>query len=230
MRMRLPEEGIDFHRLSEQVYTTLLQAIADHQIRPGERLVLDDLAARLKVSRTPIRDALSRLAAEGLVKPNGRRGFYMTSLSAQELTHLYDLRLMCELHAVEKGAATVPDGLLAKMRAAADEFARLTSCGDPDPTVRVLYTLRDRELHQLIVDMAQNPHLTEFFKRLSIHIHSLRAGLGPDAPNVPGANRSEHAAILEALQRRDREAAKEAARVHLQNAEKRALAALALEQ
>lgn len=48
--MRLPQEGIDFRRLSEQVYTTLLQAIADHEIRPGERLVLDELAAQLKVS------------------------------------------------------------------------------------------------------------------------------------------------------------------------------------
>ncbi len=230
MQMRLPQECIDFRRLSEQVYTTLLQAIADHQIKPGERLVLDDLAAQLKVSRTPIRDALSRLAAEGLVQPNGRRGFSMTSLSARDLTHLYDLRLMCELHAVERGAATASDETLEKMQTAADEFARLSSSAGSDPTIRVLYTLRDREFHQLIVGLGQNPNLTDFFERLSIHIHSLRAGLGPDGPNVPIANRAEHGAILQALRRRDTAAAKEATRIHLQNAEKRALAALQLEQ
>ena len=124
--MCLPQRGIDFRRLSEQVYTIILQAIADHQIRPGARLVLDDLAAQLKGSRTPIPDAFSRLAAEGLVQPNGRRGFYMTTLSARDLTHLYDLRLMCELHAVERKAATASDETLEKMQAADDDFARLS--------------------------------------------------------------------------------------------------------
>ena len=58
--------------------------------------MLDDLAAQLRVSRTPVREALSRLATEGLVKPVGSRGLCVTSLTAADLRNLSDLRLVCE--------------------------------------------------------------------------------------------------------------------------------------
>jgi len=227
MQTLAPPIRDDFRRLSEHVYTIILQAIADHRIRPGERLVLDELAAQLNVSRTPIRDALSRLTAEGLVQPRGRRGLYMTSLSAKELTNLYELRRMCELFAVEKGAASAPSEIIDQMEAAAEGFARLAR--SDDLSARVSYTLKDREFHRLLVSLGRNPALSEFFERLSIHTHSLRAGLGPDAPGVPRANQLEHAAILKALRERDTAAAVEATRTHLINAERRAVGALDLE-
>ncbi len=220
--------GDDFRRLSEHVYTIILQGIADHQIRPGERLVLDDLATQLNVSRTPIRDALSRLTAEGLVQPRGRRGLYMTSLTAGELRNLYELRRMCELFAVEKGTAAASDGIIDGMEAAAAEFTRLAN--SDDHTARVSYTLQDREFHRLLVSLADNPALSDFFERLSIHTHSLRAGLGPNAPAIPRANQIEHAAILEGLRKGDTAATVKATGTHLINAESRAVAALESEQ
>ncbi len=228
MRTLAPPIRDDFRRLSEHVYTIILQAIADHRIRPGERLVLDEIAAQLNVSRTPIRDALSRLVAEGLVQPRGRRGLYMTSLSAEELANLFELRRMCELFAVEKGTTTASDEIIDKMQAAADEFVRLAN--SEDPAARVSYTLQDRELHRLLVSLGRNPALSELFERLSIHTHSLRAGLGPGAPAIPKANQIEHAEILKALRRRDTTATVEATRTHLINAETRAVAALESEQ
>ena len=228
MRTLAPPIRDDFRRLSEHVYTIILQAIADHRIRPGERLVLDELAAQLNVSRTPIRDALSRLTAEGLVQPRGRRGLYLTSLTTQELTNLYELRRMCELFAVEKGAASAPIEIIDEMEAAAEGFARLAR--SEDLSARVSYTLKNREFHRLLVSLGRNPALSEFFERLSIHTHGLRAGLGPNAPAIPKANQLEHAAILEALRRRDTAATVEATRTHLINAESRAVAALESEQ
>lgn len=227
MRTLGPPIRDDFRRLSEHVYTIILQAIADHRIRPGERMVLDELAAQLNVSRTPIRDALSRLTAEGLVQPRGRRGLYMTSLSAEELRNLFEMRRMCELFAVEKGAASASDEIVERMESAASEFTRLA--GSEDLSARVSYTLQDRELHRLLVSLAQNPALSELFERLSIHTHSLRAGLGPGAPTIPMANQIEHAAILKALRERDTAAAVEATRTHLINAQARAVAALEME-
>ena len=84
-------------------------------------------------------------------------------------------------------------------------------------------------MHRLLVSLGRNPALSEFFERLSIHTHGLRAGLGLDAPGIPKANQIEHAAILKALRERDTAAAVEAPRTHLINAERRALAALELE-
>ncbi len=152
----------------------------------------------------------------------------MTSLSADELRNLYEMRRMCELFAVEKGTVTVSDEIVDKMKAAAEEFARLAN--SEDSAARVSYTLQDREFHRLLVSLGRNPALSEFFEHLSIHTHGLRAGLGPGAPEVPKANQIEHAAILKAVQERDTAAAVEATRTHLINAQTRAVAALEMEQ
>ena len=125
----IPPVGAEYKSLSEQVYGALLQAIVDRRIRPGERLVLDDLAAQSKVSRTPIRDALSRLAAEGLVQPYGRRGFCVTALSVDDMDNLYDLRLMCELYAVEKGIDTLSPQVLSRVETLAEECAEQVRLG-----------------------------------------------------------------------------------------------------
>src|SRR4051812_37861160 len=76
MRSVVAPVGVRFRHLDHHVYGELLNAIIDGRLAPGTRLVLDDLADQLKVSRTPIRDALGRLSSEGLVRRVGRQGLY----------------------------------------------------------------------------------------------------------------------------------------------------------
>ncbi len=227
-RSVVPPIGQEFHTLTQHVYKALLQAIADRKIKPGERLRLDGLAAQLKVSRTPIRDALSRLVAEGLVRPSGRRGLCVTRLAAEELIDLYDLRLMCELYAVEKGFENVTPDLLATLEKWAAEIVRVS--GSPNPSDRLAQSLADREFHVLLLGLARNPRLMELYDRLNIHIHAVRVGPSPLTTEERRAvNAREHAAILAALRRRDLPSVKEALGRHILAARTRAIESLKLE-
>jgi DNA-binding GntR family transcriptional regulator len=222
MRSVVPPVGEDFRFLDGYVYDALLEAIVQRRLLPGDRLVLDDLAEQLKVSRTPVRDALSRLASEGLVAREGRRGFTITTLSPQELAELYDLRLMCELHAIEKGIADASSDLLTEMTQAVERCVRFHETGN-----RLAAMLNDREFHQLLVTLGHNQRLTELVARLNIHIQTMRAGDSPSS----GANdrahwETEHLAIVGAIRSGDLEAAQQAIRVHINGAAERAIASL----
>ncbi len=224
----VPPIGEGFRSLSEQVYGALLGAIAERRIRAGERLLLDDLSAQLKVSRTPIRDALNRLAAEGLVQPAGRRGFCVTFPSRDELLNLYDLRLMYELYAVEKGIGNLTPELLRRLEQLADEAARLNAFADP--ANKLAQRLTDRNFHLLLVGLAENPKLTALYGRLNIHIQTVRLDLGTiDPDGLPAINQAEHSAIVAALRAGDVDAARAAVRAHVENARARAMAALDLD-
>jgi GntR family transcriptional regulator, rspAB operon transcriptional repressor len=223
----VPRVGQQFQSLSQQVYAALLNAIAHRSIRPGERLRLDRLAAELGVSRTPIRDALSRLAAEGLVQPAGRTALRVTQLGTQDLAHLYDLRLMCELYALDKGFGEITPGLIGQLERCSAELVRMGRSVDPDS--RVAMALADRQFHLLLVGLAGNPQLNELYSRLNIHIHGIRVGPSPMLPRARGSvNAREHNAIIQALRAKDLAAAREALSSHIRSGMARALASLRL--
>jgi DNA-binding GntR family transcriptional regulator len=223
----VPQVGQQFQSLSQQVYAALLNAIAHRNIRPGERLRLDRLAAELGVSRTPIRDALSRLAAEGLVQPAGRTALRVTQLGAQDLAHLYDLRLMCELYALSKGFEDPTPGLIEQLERCSTELVRMGRSTSPDS--RVAMALADRQFHLLLVGLARNPQLNEFYARLNIHIHGIRVGPSPMLPRARGSvNAREHNAIIQALRSKKLDAAREALSAHIHNGMARAIESLRL--
>ncbi|MHB1134392.1 MAG: GntR family transcriptional regulator [Chloroflexota bacterium] len=211
--------------LSEQVYSALLAAIVEQRLSPGARLTLDDLAAQLKVSRTPVRDAVARLAMEGLVQPSDRRGFSVTVLGAEALAELFDMRLMCELFAVETGLGRVTPTLLERMESLAHVILVLNR--SEDPTDVIALALKDKALHRMIVGLAGNRRLSELYERLSIHVQTYRVR-SPllRGPAVEAAFRLEHGAIIAALQGGQVGPAKEAVRAHVLNAKQRALRAV----
>ncbi len=224
----VPPVGQD-HSLTSRVYAALLQAITDRRIRPGQHLRLDTLAAQFKVSRTPIRDALSQLVAEGVVQPFGGRGLCVTQLTPDELSHLYDLRLMCELYAVEKGFRDVTPSLITTLEKYAAEISRVS--GSSNPNDRLARSLADREFHVALLGLARNPRLMRLYDQLNIHIHSIR--VGPSALSSDqrlATNSKEHEDILAALRRRDLAAVKRTLRSHIINARARALESLELEK
>jgi DNA-binding GntR family transcriptional regulator len=214
--------GEGFRYLDHYVYDALLDAIVHGRLAPGARLVLDDLAEQLKVSRTPIRDALARLTSEGLVQRVGRKGFTLTTLSPREMNHLYDVRLMCELYAVENGIANATPALLAEMTELAEAGFRALRSANP-----LTASLKDREFHRLLVSLGRNPKLTDLVEQLSIHIQTLRVRPGQEKLEQQRKHyHQEHLAIVKAIRARDVAAAKEAVRHHIVAASHRAVAAL----
>ena len=217
---------LDQRRLSDQVYSEILKAIVEQRTKPGERLVLDEIATQLQVSPTPVRDALCRLAAEGLVQPTGRRGYCVTQMSVEELAELYDLRLMCESYAVEKGMDNLTPETLDRMEELAKECARLATSGSPSD--RLLIAYQDREFHRLIIGLAGNQKLSELFDRLRLHIHAARLGVGPTNPiDARRIYQSQHFRIVAALRSGDLSEVKSEIRQHIEQAHARVATMLA---
>lgn len=93
--------------VSDQVYQYLKDAIIRGELRTGERIVQEDLTRHLHVSRTPVRDALQRLSAEGLVTIKPFHGAVVFELSQNELHELYDIRILMENYAAQKSLDSI---------------------------------------------------------------------------------------------------------------------------
>ncbi|MYT69007.1 MULTISPECIES: GntR family transcriptional regulator [unclassified Streptomyces] len=153
--------GAERGSLRDRAYDTLRRRIVEAQLQPGERLVERDLAAELAVSRIPLREALRRLEAEGLVVLVPRRGALVSPFTPSDVRDLFDVR-----ESLESLAAR-----LAAERADADGLARLASRLD---AARAATRRRDRAaiaaanagFHTDIVELADNPLLTSMMRPL----------------------------------------------------------------
>jgi|WetSurMetagenome_2_1015567.scaffolds.fasta_scaffold11252_3 DNA-binding GntR family transcriptional regulator len=192
--------------LEEQVYARLRSSIIDRAIRPGQRIPVDRLAQEFGISRTPILNALKRLAQEGVVDCLSRRGIYVRRFSKREMARLFEVR-----EALEGMAAR-----LAARRIAPAEVRRLGALfrgleGAPSPASVRRYIERDRMFHWRLVELAGNEQLMAALDSVNMMFFAYQDGVvRPPAETVP-----EHQAILEALGRRDPGASEAAMRVHI---------------
>jgi DNA-binding GntR family transcriptional regulator len=214
--------GEAFRHLREHVYFAILKMITEQHMKPGGRLILDVLAQRFRVSRTPVQYALSRLAAEGLVQPHGRRGFSLIVPTRDDLLQIYDMRLMCETYALENGIRNLTEGLVAGLRKLALNCASLRRSSAAED--RLSSVLKGREIHRRIVELNANPRLTDEFVRLNAHLHALRLGFDASISEARIAGElGEHLAILAALEHGDTQAALGSLRNHILTARAHAL-------
>lgn len=212
---------LDRTDLTEQTYQVLKEKILLRQITPGERIAVDEVARGLGVSRTPVTDALKRLAGEGLVEIVPRRGTFVSGLTAHEVDEWFDIRLMIELHAADR--------LLS--RSEARSFLRSVQ----DPMQRMRLSVRqdsyndymtfmegDRDFHYLLVRSTGNEHLTRIYTNLNVHIQVARAHHLHSVEN-PRQVQEEHDAILVAFETEDADAVRQALTRHITNVKSRIL-------
>jgi len=194
--------------LSEQVYETLKGAILRGEIAPATKLTEAEIARKLDVSPTPVREAFRRLAAEGLVAIAPWRGVTVQSISDREMIETYQCREVLEGMACRLAAMTIDaDGitelkhLLAASRRArsASEVARCNT-----------------DLHNVVFSYAGNAKLTAMLGLFHNVIQRDRSLTAYNARRR-GEIHAEHAVIIEALERRDAEAAERAMRRHVHN-------------
>lgn len=180
----------------ERVYARLRSMAISYEFKPGERLNEVELARRLGVSRTPLREALNRLATEGLLRFSPGKGFACRDLDVKEIFSLYELRKAIELAAVR----------LALVRARDDDIddllAFLDSTG-PDAGSRTTDELveLDEWYHERLVMMSGNEEMLRALRNVNARIQFVRW------IDMNGAHRpktqSEHREVLLALKRRD---------------------------
>ncbi len=155
---------IEHSDLTTKVYRWLRDQILHHAFLPGDKLDVQQLADNLGVSRTPVKDAINRLAAEGLVVLRSRRGTYVARLTPAALHDLFDARLMIETWAAQ---ALTAAQLLAAAPAIRDLFARadrIIAVGDAAHFDYPAFYALDTELHGMIVGLAGNAVLVEMHR------------------------------------------------------------------
>jgi DNA-binding GntR family transcriptional regulator len=176
-------------------------------IPPGAPIDEDVLTGELGVGRTPVREAVRRLALEGLVVVFPRRGTFASPINVTSLSDITDVRAQLEAHAAER-AARLADA--ADRDEAADLIAALDAA---EPTQRPLIEL-DARVHRFVYRCSRNPYLAQDLDRylnMSLRIWQLTFDRLPPL----GDRMREHRALLEAIRRGDAEAARATARAHV---------------
>ncbi|MBO4269376.1 GntR family transcriptional regulator [Microbispora triticiradicis] len=199
-------------RLADEVYDTLLGQLMSLRIEPGSRVTIDVLARELGVSQTPIRDALNRMEAEGLVVRVPHAGYRIPpQITRQRFEDMLELRLLLEPAAARRSAERASLKQVAGLRRMLEEMAELEGGGDGLMAYGA-FGLRDAAFHDLVALSAENQVIREALARLHTHVHLFR--LLHDA-QVTHLAMAEHEEVLAAIAARDPDAAAYAMRRHI---------------
>jgi DNA-binding GntR family transcriptional regulator len=200
---------LEISSVEDGVYRALRQEIGRLELAPGQRLPLEELAARFQVSLTPVRHALRRLESEGLVVSVPRRGSRVAPLSVDELEEIQALRLGLETFLARRGAEAITDQALAEMTAARDEMERAFRAGDLDSYLASFWSLRDA-----CYRCADRPKLERALQDQRVRVERYVLTLCRDPEAFADLRRGPDT-LLEACRARDGEAAEEATRAAL---------------
>ena len=190
----------------QSAYRRLLDDIRAGTLLPGARLRETDLAERLGISRTPVREAIRQLEADGLVAHLPRQGATIRSLEHAEVVELYEMRAVLEGTAARLAARAASDIALAELAALNAELAA-TPAG---PQAREV----NRQFHRSLLDAARNRFLLKSMNALQKTLLILGPTTLADPVRAQAAV-AEHAAVLAALDARDEGAAEAAMRAHV---------------
>lgn len=195
---------------AEYAYRSLLEAIREQRLQPGERVREDEISRMLGISRTPVRQALHRLQTRGLLEQAPGRGLVVAELSRQQVVELYAMRELLEGAAARLAAQHAGTSDIAAMRRAIDEFRKAA----PDP---MKLARMNRIFHATVHEAAHNRYLSQSLDDFSDTLALLKG----TTFSIKGRWKSElveNSDLVAAIERRDAEAAEDAARKNMRNA------------
>lgn len=202
-------------RVGDVVYEMLRQSILDQTFLPGSRLQLDELASKLDVSATPVKDAINRLAAEGLVEIRPRSGTFVSRVSIEELAESLEIRCAIEYFAARTMVQRATEEDVRLVRNLIEELSIpiLTEHS------RQVHEQKNRELHEHLVALSGNRKMLDLYRSLNTHISMARVHYASQAwKSRLEQEQAEHHEILRYLEQRDGAALAEALRRHIQGA------------
>lgn len=204
---------------SARTETLVREMILDGTIAPGDRLNEVSLASALGISRGPLREAIQRLAGEGLLTIISHRGAFVRTFEAREIDELYDMRTAYEMYAARLVCERATDDDLAALDAFVSATAEAMSSGGGGSYPA------DRDFHVRLLHLAGNATLERAALEAQAQI-SLARSMSAQVPVRAKAALDEHADIVAALQARSADDAAHFVRQHLDHARRSALAAL----
>ncbi|NAZ82002.1 FCD domain-containing protein [Kineococcus sp. R8] len=208
------------HRgLSDSVHEALLELLMSRGVEPGSALRTQAVADRLGVSATPVREALARLEATGLVVRSARRGYRAAPLlTPEELGQLVDVRLLVEPGNAERACRRSDDAFVRRLWGAVE--AQRTAPTGPGYAGFKEYLRADWSFHELVAEGTGNPFIVrtlDSFRGFVQRLHQVEERVPDAADSV-----AEHEAIVRAFEQRDPAGAADAMRRHLERVLRRA--------
>jgi DNA-binding GntR family transcriptional regulator len=209
------------HGLAEEVYQAIFGQLMALKISPGARITVDNLVRELKVSHTPIREALGRLEGEGLVVKTHLIGYSAApQISRRRFDELYGMRLLLEPDASRRAALAMTEARLADLRAVAGV---MSGRGLSDERVRYsAFARQDAIFHDRILDVAGNELIRQTLAHQHTHFHIFRLMFHA---RVTEEALEEHEALLAAFAAGDGAAAERAMHDHIRCSRDRLLPA-----
>jgi len=202
--------------LREQIYRMLRERILNGGLSPGCRLIEEELAEQMNVSRTPVREALQRLKIEGLAVEARNRGYEVASMELEDIDGALEIRRLLECYAARRAAARITEDELGNLQRICEkerEYLR----DDPSPFLDELISL-NRDFHHQIGVSAKNPTLSLVLLLLSGELTYQIFALG-SLENIRIFAKS-HNRLVDALKRHDPNAAESEAAFHIDLARK----------
>jgi len=213
--------GIARTSLADHVYQRLVDAIHSGTLAGGAPLHVADLATQFNVSPSPVRDAISRLAGEGLAVNNSNRRTTVVTFSKKDIIETFQLRGILECGAVFLAAQRATPAQLAELHRVAEQCDSIAS----DPAQKKAKLDLDNQFHLLLADAGGNALLHQEIARCNRRVRAIQ-WLKLDPPTLKQAH-PEHLKILAAVEKHDPQAAQAAMNAHLDVALKLILKELA---
>jgi DNA-binding GntR family transcriptional regulator len=208
-RIEMTKTTLTPRALYEQVAEQLRQRIFQHELEPGAWIDELKIAEEYGISRTPLREALKVLAAEGLVTMKVRRGAYVTEVSPKDIADVYRLLSLLEADAAAMVAETATDEQLAALRSTHEDLKRQTHNAEG-------FFALNEQFHMQLLDIAdnrwRNQLVADLRKVMKLNRHKSLFKQGRIEDSM-----AEHEAIMQALLARSPEAAARAVRTHFRN-------------
>jgi GntR family transcriptional regulator, rspAB operon transcriptional repressor len=187
-------------RASDAVFNVLRESILDRTFHPGQRLEVKLLSDKLEVSQTPIKEAIARLIAEGLIEQRPRSGTYVARLSTEDIEDTLAVRRALECLAAEAVFDNITDDDLIQL----EELVVLLERPMNSERERRQHERKNNEFHLRIVELSRNRKLIDIYNNLNAHIKMARVHTTSVISRKRALEeRQEHRRILAALMARD---------------------------
>lgn len=209
-------QQIHYPKISEVTYDLIKEKIVSKEFAPGARLDLEEIGKHLGVSRTPLKQAVDRLALEGLIQVLPRSGTFVSNPSSQEIAESFEVRIVLEVYAVGLAAERIREEELGNLKRLLDQLQQLNAEQDSGRRYPQ-YVKVDHLFHHQIIAITGNSRLLQAFEHENVHAQMARIRY-PHPEDELDLVQAEHGRILKALVQHDPEAARKAMQAHLDRA------------
>lgn len=201
---------MEYQSLAEIAYQKIKQTILKHEIVPGQRLSHEELVLKLKISQTPIREALSRLAQEGYVTRLTNRGYRVSEMTAQEVEELFGLRGALEAYCVDEAIRRLTPDAITALAQSVKTSRKAIVANDPLVDRYII----NKDFHVALAEIAGNSAVCRVLNDTCEKLVLKRRIEGVSHGGFEVLRR--HREIFQAIKRKDAEKAQEIMRSHLQ--------------